>query len=556
MDLRSYDTAKFELAEILRAIEARAPRSCRAVIDGLPTLFARLAEDRFNLLVIGRFSRGKTTLMNALLGTDRLPTGVLPLTSVITSVAYGSRERVRIQFEGGGAGFDISMEQFPEYVTEQGNPGNMRRIRAARVELPAELLRRGFYFVDTPGLGSAITENSRTTEAFLPQADAVILVSGYDGPLSDDEVRVARSISEAGHPVFLVLNKQDLAAAPLQREVEEFARRRLADFMRVAAPQVFSVSALDALTARTKRDGLGYAMSGVAQLERKLTEFLVEQKHRVLLKSLAERVRSVLEATDPQHREYRLHDRLAQLTRRLSGDGGSEVPVAGVAEESPGGLEISSEAPRIEPCPVCVRLRAALFDFLSQYQFDVARRESEREKLAAAGGLCARHLWHYAALASDRGICVALAPLIEHMAEALRQAGGGINITPNLSHSVGPDQAFEGTLPQCIACARQDEAETAAINEVVRRCSAAREWRGLPSICLPHLRAMAQRRIDPELVRALARRQAEGLARLSEDMRRYVLKRDGLRNGLATEEEIQAGRGVIAFLAGDRLRAC
>ncbi|HEV8721419.1 MAG TPA: dynamin family protein [Candidatus Binatia bacterium] len=36
--------------------------------------------------MVGQFNRGKTSLMNALLGSDRLPTGVLPLTCVVTAL--------------------------------------------------------------------------------------------------------------------------------------------------------------------------------------------------------------------------------------------------------------------------------------------------------------------------------------------------------------------------------------------------------------------------------------------------------------------------------------
>ena len=89
MDLRDYERVKFELAEILRTVPYEASQTGR-----LREVFSRLAEDRFNLVVVGRFSRGKTSLMNALLGMDRLPTGVVPLTSVITTVGYGSEERV------------------------------------------------------------------------------------------------------------------------------------------------------------------------------------------------------------------------------------------------------------------------------------------------------------------------------------------------------------------------------------------------------------------------------------------------------------------------------
>jgi predicted GTPase len=73
-------------------------RSAQAVINNDEVLKAessdlltRLAEDRFNLIVVGRFRRGKSTLMNAILGGDHLPTGIVPLTSVITTLLAGHR---------------------------------------------------------------------------------------------------------------------------------------------------------------------------------------------------------------------------------------------------------------------------------------------------------------------------------------------------------------------------------------------------------------------------------------------------------------------------------
>jgi type IV secretory pathway ATPase VirB11/archaellum biosynthesis ATPase len=84
MDLREYEQTKFQLAELLRSSGASSSELPRQVQDQVRELFGRLAEDRFNLVVVGRFSRGKTSLMNAVLGTDCLPTGIRPLTSVIT----------------------------------------------------------------------------------------------------------------------------------------------------------------------------------------------------------------------------------------------------------------------------------------------------------------------------------------------------------------------------------------------------------------------------------------------------------------------------------------
>lgn len=183
--LRQYDRLKAEIASAVQGAfylldREKAHDEKRACQD----LLARLADDRFILAVIGQFNRGKSSLMNAVLGMDRLPVGTVPLTSAITRVCYGNPERVRIEYEGTSLGTDISLSQLPDYVTETGNPGNAKKVAAAEVQLPADVLRYGFFFVDTPGIGSAIAANTATTERFLPEADAVIFVTSFESPLA------------------------------------------------------------------------------------------------------------------------------------------------------------------------------------------------------------------------------------------------------------------------------------------------------------------------------------------------------------------------------------
>ncbi|KAJ0344167.1 hypothetical protein COL154_014029, partial [Colletotrichum chrysophilum] len=88
MDLPAYDNAKFAIADILRMADAIVRSGDGGGDDLFRDLFEALSEDRFNLVLIGRFNRGKSSLMNAILGVDRLPTGIVPLTSVITTVSY------------------------------------------------------------------------------------------------------------------------------------------------------------------------------------------------------------------------------------------------------------------------------------------------------------------------------------------------------------------------------------------------------------------------------------------------------------------------------------
>ena len=74
MNLHDYEQAKFHLADILRAAATGIRSHADPRQETVRELFARLAADRFNLVVVGRFSRGKTSLMNAILGMNRLPT--------------------------------------------------------------------------------------------------------------------------------------------------------------------------------------------------------------------------------------------------------------------------------------------------------------------------------------------------------------------------------------------------------------------------------------------------------------------------------------------------
>jgi len=61
--------------------------------DFLSTLERKLSGERFDVVVLGGFKRGKSTLINAMVGSNILPTGVVPLTSVITKLRYGNKTK-------------------------------------------------------------------------------------------------------------------------------------------------------------------------------------------------------------------------------------------------------------------------------------------------------------------------------------------------------------------------------------------------------------------------------------------------------------------------------
>jgi GTP-binding protein EngB required for normal cell division len=293
--LHDYLKKKLRITEVVQAILHQARQGGDDLIEAeCRRLLSRLASDRFNLVVVGQFNRGKSTLMNAILGIDCLPTGVLPLTSVITSVGYGDRECVLLHRGGDRLPIEVSLAQLAENVTEAGNPGNRKGIAIAEVLLPVELLRLGFHFVDTPGVGSAIAENTRTTRAFLPEADASIFVTSFDSPLDEREIDLLAEVLDHVRQVFVVINKADTVLQEQKDAAISFVRSRLPERLAASQSALFPISALQAMRSRMEGDARGLGESGILELESALVRFLRVEKSRAFLLRIADRTEDLL----------------------------------------------------------------------------------------------------------------------------------------------------------------------------------------------------------------------------------------------------------------------
>jgi len=545
MDLREYEQNKFALAEILRAVSHIVPEDRTEQHERVRELFARLAEDRFNLVVVGRFSRGKTSLMNAILGTDRLPTGIAPLTSVITTVVYGSEERAVLRYENRILDRQIPIEALPEYITQQGNPGNIQQIRTAEVALPAEILRRGFYFVDTPGLGSVIVENTLTTEAFLPAADAFILVTSYDSPLSEEEMRFFKAGVSSGRRIFVVLNKHDTVSLEDRHAVVAFVAQQLARIFGRSVPQMFSVSALDGLEAVRTGDAARLGASGISELKTRLVRFLLTEKRTEFLSRMCDRLRELLSG-------MRDSDEVAQLNSHIGALAGQfgQHDEKGLHEPLENSTAAFPTLHRIESCGICAFIAERLWDFLCRYQYDIAVNRAEQERFAELGGFCPFHTWEYESIASPYGICNGYPSLLDRLTAELRDAAasGDRGFVLRKLHHLLPTQ------DDCILCRVRDRDERNAVARTVECIETNNSHASLSSsaMCLPHLVMVVDSIRDDRVAQELMERQAAMLQRYAEDMRRYALKHDATRRYLASREETTVSSRGLLCLAGDR----
>jgi len=196
--------------------------------ERITALRDRLEAARLRVLVAGEAKRGKSTLVNALLGRIVLPAGVTPLTAVATTVRYGNDPHAEVRFTDGHEEKQ-PISALPELVTERGNPGNHRRIAAVTVYLDAPLLAEGVELVDTPGTGSVFAWDTAAAHQALESMDAAVFVLTADPPVSAAERDLYVKVSGMSVATFAVLNKADYLDEAGLGEAAEFTAQVLAE---------------------------------------------------------------------------------------------------------------------------------------------------------------------------------------------------------------------------------------------------------------------------------------------------------------------------------------
>ena len=242
------------LADLVSYLNATTPQ-----LEELPLLPDAIAslDELFLMVIVGEFNSGKSSLINALLGGNYLPTGNLPTTNEISLLKYNDDEA-------------------QDERTERDSDGQFVRY------LPAPLLRE-ITIVDTPGTNVVLERQQKLTEEYVPRADLVLFVLSADRPLSGSEVEFLRYIRRWGKKVIWALNKVDMLAD--MGEVEsavDFVTSNARDLLAIDDVRVVPVSARAALAAKgdggvlqgAAKDNVNGGLSGFVELEEYMVNFL------------------------------------------------------------------------------------------------------------------------------------------------------------------------------------------------------------------------------------------------------------------------------------------
>jgi len=272
-------------------------------VGKLLSLNERLQQGHLHLAVLGQFKRGKSTLLNALLGEALLPASVVPLTSIPTFISAGPAPAARVIHLNGQKAEEFSGDQgqtltafLARYVTEEANPENRLGVSHVEVLHPAPILRKGVVFIDTPGIGSTFRHNTQATLNFLPQCDAALFVVSADPPITEVEVEFLKEARNRVPRLFYILNKVDYLGEADRQTAVVFLRRVLTDVAGIAEDTpIFCLSAAQGLEARRAGDSALWASSGAADIETHLVEFLAAEKTQALHEAIAGKARTILD---------------------------------------------------------------------------------------------------------------------------------------------------------------------------------------------------------------------------------------------------------------------
>ena len=204
-------------------------------------------DDFFLLVVVGEFNAGKSALVNALVGARVLTEGVTPTTTQVQVLRHTSQA---------------------DHRSEAG-------VQVVGADAP---LLRDIHVVDTPGTNAIAREHELVTRRFVPRADIVLFVTSADRPFTESERQFLEHIRDWGKKILIVVNKADLLASDEDLEtVRTFVRDHVHALLGFS-PEVFPVSARQALEAKLAGDPDALRASRFAPLEDRVRATLNESE--------------------------------------------------------------------------------------------------------------------------------------------------------------------------------------------------------------------------------------------------------------------------------------
>ena len=305
--------SKFRAMGASKLFRSSLGQEALQTIKEYDTAIKKRLHDTFNVVIIGEFKRGKSTLINALLGENILPTAVTPETVTINRLSYADAPGAEAVLQNKKRAF-LDKTELRREVLEQVMEKLPAPVDYIEIKENADILKN-ITIIDTPGIGEIMKSFDQQVADYLINADALVYVLSARAPLSLTEQTFISSfvLPQSFSRVFLVLNMADtLETVENIEKVRKLTTERAASISPDIS--VFAVSALDELCRklnlkRPEPELATYLEAGYLEFENALKNDIIFQKDiikstrsialtRMLLKEITLRVNLLQNSLD------------------------------------------------------------------------------------------------------------------------------------------------------------------------------------------------------------------------------------------------------------------
>lgn len=235
------DKLRSFLKQVAPTLETYGKKSIVSEIDKAITT----TEDSATVLFCGEFKRGKSSLVNAIIGTELCPTDIGIATSVVTTIKYGAvKKAVRyygnlLENADSLKSEEIEWEDIDKYT--MGDVLEIDNTILVELSYPSPFLKNGITIIDTPGIGGLDPRHAILTHMALPKADVIVFVTDAGEPLTQSELEFYESkVLSCGKRNVVLVNKSDILTADTLATHVSNTKLQLA---KLGGPEVIPVSA-------------------------------------------------------------------------------------------------------------------------------------------------------------------------------------------------------------------------------------------------------------------------------------------------------------------------
>lgn len=248
--------------------------------------------------IVGEFNAGKSTFINAVMGADVAPTGVLPTTATLHHLRYAPDPFARIQFDSGDVRERIVPSTELRAALAACDPDTVRRVE---ILMPIASLTR-VEILDTPGFNAPDARHTAAARSAFEEADAAIWLLDGAQPLKDSERKILEDARAARLPVQMLVNKSDRLAPADLAQVMQTVVVSLAEAGLASWSPPIALSARLALKGKLG-DEEALAKSGWDAVQKLLDEQIVGRSEELKERGLRRRASRLVEGLLERARE-------------------------------------------------------------------------------------------------------------------------------------------------------------------------------------------------------------------------------------------------------------